>query len=282
MPNSKLIHHYTDIETLALILETQKIRFNRLDRVDDLSESRRLSGINFGKYFFVSCWTHSNEESIPQWHIYTNKMSGVRITFPQNIFNKKPLTPNDSLGLIQNGEIYSPIEFEQLFTDKYFILPSFFSENNFIRDITYEDNLEEIFQNSVEFNKAPDGKASLTINNLFDLASYKKKVWSFQEEIRFILFILPSIPIPPDGLASQNFATRLPNHILNCFKNDIGPDIIEFDIDIAPDILDNIKVTLGPLTSEGHRLVVQALLEKYTKNGILIPSELIGTIRNKK
>lgn len=33
------IYHYTSIETLALILDNQKIRFNRLDRVDDLEES---------------------------------------------------------------------------------------------------------------------------------------------------------------------------------------------------------------------------------------------------
>ena len=33
------IYHYTSIETLALILDSQKIRFNRLDRVDDLEES---------------------------------------------------------------------------------------------------------------------------------------------------------------------------------------------------------------------------------------------------
>ena len=282
MTNSNLIHHYTNIETLSLILETKKIRFNRLDNVDDLSESRKLSGINFGKYFFVSCWTHSNEESIPQWHIYTNQMSGVRITLPQKIFRQMPLTADDSLGLVQNGEIYSPIEFERLFNDEYFILPAFFDEKNFVRDISYEDNLEEIFQDSVEFNKLPDGKANLKINNLFDIASYKKKVWSFQEEIRFILFILPSIPIPSEGFGNENFVTQLPNHFLNCFNNNKGPNITSFDIDIDPDVLDNIKVTLGPLASEGNSLIVQALLQKYTKNGILMNSELTGTIRNNK
>ena len=35
-----LIHHYTNIESLAMILSTRKIRFNRLDRMDDLEEGR--------------------------------------------------------------------------------------------------------------------------------------------------------------------------------------------------------------------------------------------------
>ena len=33
------IHHYTSIETLALILKHKTIRFNRLDQVDDMEES---------------------------------------------------------------------------------------------------------------------------------------------------------------------------------------------------------------------------------------------------
>jgi len=48
----EVIHHYTSIDTLALILASGKLRFNRLDRVDDMREAQRHSGIDFGKYFF--------------------------------------------------------------------------------------------------------------------------------------------------------------------------------------------------------------------------------------
>lgn len=34
-----IIHHYTNIETLSLILKNRTLRFNRLDRVDDPEES---------------------------------------------------------------------------------------------------------------------------------------------------------------------------------------------------------------------------------------------------
>lgn len=33
------IHHYTSLETLALILNHRTIRFNRLDKVDDMEEA---------------------------------------------------------------------------------------------------------------------------------------------------------------------------------------------------------------------------------------------------
>ena len=67
------IYHYTTIDTLALILKHCTIRFNRLDKVDDLEEAMYGSGeqnINLGKYTFVSCWTKDQDENVfwPKWH----------------------------------------------------------------------------------------------------------------------------------------------------------------------------------------------------------------------
>ncbi len=64
--NMTIIHHYTNIDVLALILKNRTLRFNRLDRVDDPEESNFISnGVNLGPYTFVSCWTEAKEESIP-------------------------------------------------------------------------------------------------------------------------------------------------------------------------------------------------------------------------
>ena len=35
------LYHYTSLETLSLILESNKIRLNRLDKVNDLQEARK-------------------------------------------------------------------------------------------------------------------------------------------------------------------------------------------------------------------------------------------------
>lgn len=63
------IYHYTSIQTLALILKSRSIRFNRLDFVDDLEESAYPSGnkglnLNLAKFVYVSCWSNY---SAPLW-----------------------------------------------------------------------------------------------------------------------------------------------------------------------------------------------------------------------
>jgi hypothetical protein len=73
---SSRVFHYTSLESLALILKARTLRFTRLDRVDDVSEAQQLAGINFGQYFFVSCWTQETKESIPQWNMYSKEMQG--------------------------------------------------------------------------------------------------------------------------------------------------------------------------------------------------------------
>ena len=48
-----IIHHYTNIEVLSLILKNRTLRFNRLDRVDDPEESNFISnGVDLGPYTF--------------------------------------------------------------------------------------------------------------------------------------------------------------------------------------------------------------------------------------
>ena len=75
------IYHYTNIETLALILKNKTIRFNRLDQVDDLEEGKVKSlGVQFCKYVFASCWTDVAEESIPLWKMYGGDSGGIRIS----------------------------------------------------------------------------------------------------------------------------------------------------------------------------------------------------------
>ncbi len=59
------IHHYTSIETLALILKHKTIRFNRLDQVDDMEESMNGSettGTKLRQYIFFSCWIQDKKD----------------------------------------------------------------------------------------------------------------------------------------------------------------------------------------------------------------------------
>ena len=280
MSTTDYIHHYTTINTLALILKYRTIRFNRLDRVDDVSEAQAFGRFNLAKNLFVSCWTDSDVESIPQWHIYTNEMTGVRISFPKDLFHYRPLKPPAAWNAVVSGEVLSPIPFSKLFTDDYFILPNILNKNQFERKVQYVSDIQQVYKDTVILDIGPQGKANLQISKVGDLAGYKHEVWQFQSELRFVLFILPSLPLPPSGLSDEKYVEQLPSHIINCIYRGIGPSIQCFDVDINPNVLDNVVVTLGPLATDGERFIVEALLEKYTKRGIVRSSSLTGTIRN--
>ena len=83
-PNS--LYHYTSIETLALILKYNSIRFNRADKVNDPTEAESSSLGSFKKGTFISCWTTNAEDTIPMWNMYSNNMKGIRIKMPANMF----------------------------------------------------------------------------------------------------------------------------------------------------------------------------------------------------
>ncbi|MFR2171477.1 MAG: hypothetical protein ACLS54_12690 [Anaerostipes hadrus] len=42
------LYHYTNIETLALILKNKTVRFNSLDKMDDLQEQQTADVKNIG------------------------------------------------------------------------------------------------------------------------------------------------------------------------------------------------------------------------------------------
>lgn len=46
-----IIHHYTNIDVLTLILKNRTLRFTRLDQMDDPEECNFVSnGVNLGQY----------------------------------------------------------------------------------------------------------------------------------------------------------------------------------------------------------------------------------------
>jgi hypothetical protein len=250
-----------------------------LDRVDDVSESQAYGNYELGKFLFVSCWTDSDIESIPLWQMYTEKMSGVRISLENDWMYYRPLKPDPKYGLIQEGALYAPIPFEKFYNDNYFILPNIFERNKVLRKVKYVDDPSIFLKDVVEFKEHPDGKAEMTLRDVNDYATYKQSIWSFQQEVRFVLFILPGLPIPQDGFSNKQYLGNLPTFIINSILSGKGPNLEYYDIDIDPKVMDNIQVTLGPLCNEGDYILVDSLLKKYTNNGVLQKSKLTGNIR---
>ncbi len=277
-----MIFHYTSIDTLALILENRKIRFNRLDRVDDVRESQTACGIEFGKYFFVSCWTRSAEENIPLWTMYSQDMKGVRIGLPDMPFHMEPLEPPPSWNAKQVGIILSPISFGEMFCDTHCILPIFLRPEILAGDVKYVTDVSKIYKENVQLVRRPTGDYQLQLRNLPSLPRTKDICWSFQYEHRFALLITPTIPIPPGGFGEPNFIKRFANHLLSSFVNNVDHKITYYDLRLDNAAVDDIQVTLGPLADRADYLRVQRLLETYTASGAISESSLTGTIRKPK
>lgn len=271
------IYHYTDIDTLALILKSKKIRFNRLDRVDDISEGSSFEKLNLQEFFFVSCWTYDEIESIPQWHMYTNEMSGVRMKLPKKLFKSEKIEVPDSHKAFMYGDIYSPIPFNQIFSNEYFILPSFLNENEFGSKVEYHENFEQMKNEAINVNLS-EGRFKIKKPN--KLASLKSPVWAFQKEYRFVLMILPSFP--NQGFIDENWQKNFPNFVANALNEGKGANLNYFDIEIETKALESVEITLGPLCPPGKKIIVESLIEKYTSNGKVIDSNLKGTLRSPK
>lgn len=274
-----MIYHYTSIHTLALILESRKIRFNRLDRVDDVRESQTVAGVQFGKYFFVSCWTESPKEHIPLWHMYTPEMKGVRLGMPDIPFQMAPLQAPSPWNAASVGEVISPLPFEEMFKDTYCILPICISPDMFAGQVSYVPDMAEVYKKNVTLTTSAGGKATLEIGNMPVLPRTKDDYWAFQNEYRFALFITPSIPVPSAGIGSPEFVENFPNHILSSLVNGRDPGLDYYDLQLDAKALNSIEVTLGPLTDHSDRLLVEALLSKYTSDGTVKASTLASTIR---
>ena len=62
------LFHYTNIETLSLILANRTFRLTSLNQLDDLQEKETGDTPNFGQFCYVSSWTDDETESIPMWN----------------------------------------------------------------------------------------------------------------------------------------------------------------------------------------------------------------------
>jgi hypothetical protein len=269
-----LIHHYTSIDTLALILKSRKIRFNRLDLVDDISEGERFKPYNLSKFIFVSCWTINQQEDIPQWYMYTDKMKGVRISLSrENFFDFKydhPLLIPNQFGTIY--EMKSAIPMETALNDKYFILGSDLTPENPGSLVEYDVNPMSKYENPI-IEELKDGMTQLEINAEVFKKTVKSEYWKFQEEFRFTLFALPNRePENPDS-------KRLVTLLIDSIKKGIGPRVNYLDLEISPEAFDKMTITIGPMCNEGDLEIVNQLVNNYAPTALIKKSELTGKIK---
>lgn len=281
-----LIHHYTNIESLALILKSKKIRFNRLDRMDDLEEGRvEAQGIPVAKYTYVSCWTEDEEESIPPWNMYSGKDMGVRISLPQDMFKDysfidglSGLNVSDILRVIDpdNAPIMLwKIPGSEYKGKNYLIIPVESDKPaTFYRRIMYVDDVISLTRElALMVEKEEDNYYNFDLGNVGVL---KNKRWAFQNESRFLLRIIPT-----EGEISLYNPKELVAKLKAAFDTRLEPHFNSYYLPLKDDIFDQMVVTLSPSIKVGQRVIVEALLNQYAPKAKIKESSLTQLVQMK-
>ena len=226
------LFHYTNIDSLALILRNKTIRFSRLDRVDDPDEySFKEDGVTPAQYCFVSCWTKNSKENLPQWYMYGNSTHGVRIELDSDMF------------LVKDNKL-CPKYFNNIFmqANQLMIMPIL--SKGLLRDIQYINDVkaikDKIFykfcnQHAIDFK---------------EIGIYKSEDWAFQQECRFLFNVMPLLS---NGLVNPTYI----------FQNNISPKVSCIDVPIKKEWLKKIKIQLGPKVTESEEIIVKSLMKEY-------------------
>lgn len=264
------IYHYTNIETLALILKNKTIRFNRLDRVDDLEEGQtESSGIKTGLYTFVSCWTEDPEESIPLWKMYTNNGVGVRIGLDKEMFKKYEFHNGDIINgdvIHADGIVKKPVSPTSIISSDYWVFPNF-NDGVFYKKIEYVPDVSVAIKNAVK--KDANGVNQMQTSQW---GIFKNKRWAFQDERRFTLIIFPK----PNDISISNPAYG--DWLKIAFEKGIYLPFHYFDLELSDNVLNDIEITLCPNMSEGHKTLVECLCKTYLDNIMPKESSLSGVV----
>jgi len=161
-----MIYHYTSIDTLKLILESRKFKFNNLNAVDDELESELFIKKSLAQLIFVSCWTTNPSENIPLWKMYASTR-GVRIGLPdypwRKIDCKKWKAGTIEVKYNPQEEYFSPFEINEIFGKRHIILPPFnlpLSDSNFKK--TFSKNVIYLSDNELKAKYSDHYKEKLT------------------------------------------------------------------------------------------------------------------------
>lgn len=274
--NPSVLHHYTSVSTLALILHHKTLRFTRLDQFDDVTEGRSIGDFPFGKRLFASCWSSDPAESIPQWAMYGDAMKGVRISLPLNpfIWRTESVDWRDHLRM---DKVEIPFSLEEMLTEETSISPTANMRKNFGRPVTYVSDVPNELRSFVTIHS---DHISLRGEGT-EIAFFKSLQWSFQSEFRYVLLTAPGSDESYRGDVEAYLASRDRQREAGINFITWAPQKKHIDLRLDPEALAKMNIAIGPLAPGGTTEIVEALVAQYAPGASVKNSILSGTIRPK-
>lgn len=255
------LYHYASLDTLALILHNRTIRFSRLDKVDDAQEQRSADSQNLGKMKLVSCWTSSDEESIPMWREYAGADCGVRIQMKSYPFKQYSVS-NDSLNMLSSEAVLNALggSFNGLhlpledFWDKNYHFFETARDREILHEVEYTNDQSLLFPKVI--NAFGNGGLVADLNAL---GVHKTTAWSYQKEWRYIL---TAVPIGIDSVINVRLDQILRANDVMLDKCDPGIPPY-YDLTISDEAFSSMKIVSSPKMTPGNRVILNTLIEKY-------------------
>lgn len=274
MDNNEYLYHYTNIETLALILKNRTIRFNSLNKMDDLQEQQTADVKNIGQFCYISSWTEDSTENIPMWNMYASLNLGVRIKLRKNpfkIYNNTAESLSKVVNATVNDEsngkpLQSIIPIAEMFSKGFMSIQAM--TKDLLVKVEYTDDKEKLYPHLL----SEDGE-SFSIA-LGELGKYKNLHWKFQNEWRYILTILPLNLNQPVENSLKNFQLIANKMRLGIEKQPFP----YYDMHLSDEAFSEMEITLSPHISAGNKIIAESLVEKYNPSAIIAESQLIGLI----
>ena len=267
------LYHYTNISSLALILSNRTIRFNSLDKMDDLQEQETADIKNLGQFFYVSSWTDDAKESIPMWNIYTSHDQGVRIKLRKNPFrlymNKKKDIEMLNVFKIEGEDNDNKvlIPFIDMIKKKFYSA-SCMDPGSLLYKVEYTDDNDKLYPKV--FMKNEEG-ITFKFNNI---GRFKNRYWEFQSEWRYGLLCIPMDYLKGPEKMKRDLELFAGNLYMGIAKQPFS----YYDLQISDDAFDEMEITLSPWISLGNKVIVQSLIDKYNDKAIVRESSLTGLV----
>ena len=265
------LYHYTNIESLALILKNKTIRFNSLDKMDDKQEKMTADAKDAGKCVFISSWTDDNKESIPMWNMYASLKSGIRIKLRKNPFMLRTLDIQQLAHSMPTHkiEVESEIKpqlipYSEMIAKGFFAIPNSF--DGLLHKVEYVDEQKKLVPQIV---KREDKGVAIEFSAL---GRCKNTHWSFQREWRYIIQI---VSVDYDVTRTKEFFSKA---MLSLILGEYKQPFSYYDMPIADDAFDNMVITVSPQLSAGNRVILDSLIKTYNQKAIIEESTLSGLI----
>lgn len=272
-----MLHHYTTVNTLALILQHRTLRFTRLDQFDDVTEGRSLGAFPAGARMFASCWSAADEESIPQWAMYGDGMKGIRLSVRPDPFVWSHINIDWHENFSVRG-LDAPFSTEEMLAAGVTLTPTIKMRSTFGQLVRYVSDVEAALQRHVSVG--PAGEMTFWGEG-HEIAFYKSAAWEFQKEYRFVLLASPGPAEPYHGDVPAYLEARRRWQADGVNLISAIPDRLHIDLKLAPDALASAEIVVGPLAPSGTMEIVQSLVARFAAGATVRASSLSGTIRPK-